>query len=424
MDDRIRAYQQIASNLSTLQLNGWDTAQKCLAACWLAHGSGMHPAVFMQNNYSMILKGRLVIEPKWQFLVAMLQSRVPGFVFKVLDEGEKSATVEMSDGRNTHKVTYTLEDARRQGLLGRENAWTSGNTREMCLGKAIKRCAWRFPGALMDLPLGDYDETEMEQTNGQPSPTQAIDEAIEGATKPQVEDATFQEIPAESPTTSQIRKDVDEIANLGPELVSGSAPAKPEAPKQSPRQRLYATLVRWYGGALNKDLVAEKASFIYNEMMKERTGNDPKVTFQPGQIGPVEAEQLIEYLEKRIATKGLNGAKAQAPAQDDAPPAEEATEPERASEQGPEYRTAATAYEEFHVTIARAKKLFGRKYLVENPPGSGKWWFTDQPTFSQAGEASVLLLVKDGAPVVPMEKIDQLNRILAAACDERERGGR
>lgn len=414
LDDKLRTFEQVAANISNLQLNGWKTMQMAKAACWLADAAGLHPAIFMQNHYCMEMQGRLIVEPKWEFVVAVLQSRLPGFKFEVLREDRDGAKVRMSDATgNSHTVEYTLEHARSQGLLARQNAWKD-NPQEMCFKQAVKRCAKRIgAAAIMDMPMGatEVDEVDYEvaESNGQPpSPTAAIDAAIDRATKPQAEDVPFEEVPAEaepeSPTTH----------------AGVPAPAKPEATKQSPRQRLYATLVRWYGGALNKDLVAEKASFIYNEMIKERTGTDPKVLFKPGEIGPDEAEQLVQYIEARIAAK-QTGAKHAPPVVDDAPPAEE---PKPAPERTPQQRTALDAYEELHLTIGRARNLFGRKYLVENPPQSGKFWFTDVATLSQAGETAVLKISEAGQVTVPIDKLEQLNRILAAACDEKERGGR
>lgn len=410
IEDRIRAFDQIAANLASLQLNGWDTVQKAKAACWLSDGAGMHPAIFMQNHYCMNMQGKLVVEPKWEFIVGILQSRVPGFRWKVLIETDDCAEVWMSDGRNEHTVQYSLNDAKRQGLLGRGgNAWTAGNTREMCLKQAIKRCGRRLSSAaLMDLPVSEAYEA-ISEADGQPSPTEVIDKAIEKVVgKPQPTDVEFEEV--EAPSGEPV----------------------PVEPTRSPRQHLYAVMTRYYG-KLGKDQVAEKASLIYNQMMKDSTGTDPNVSFKRGEIGPVEAAQIATYLEAKMARGGaassaagtseLTGAPSSA-ASKVAPPTSSEEMPEPEVDQAPVPRTAADAYDELMSTVGRARKLFDRKFIQESPAGSSKFWFTDLTTFREAGDAQPIFLQRGQDIVASVEKIEQLNRILAATCDKQERGGR
>jgi len=333
MEERIKAFDHIAANLATLRLNGWDDVPKIKAACWLSDGAGMHPATFVQNHYCMVIQGKLMVEPKWEFVLGILQSRVPGFRFEVLEEKNESAKVRMSkppyDEGSTQTVEYTVADAKRQGLFGRGgNMWTSGNTREGCFKQAVKRCARRLAAAaLMDLPVG-LDGYEVGEAPA-PTPAEALDDAIAKATG----------------TTTGVTSAVD--------VAFEEEPAGDDTPRSQ--------------------------------------GAEPEA--QPPAPEP-------------------GSERAAAPA--DAP-----------KPQGRAVESAQDAYDALMVTVARARKLFtGRKFILEAPPESGKFWFVDHPTLVESGTVESVRLQIAGEIVAPSAQIDQLNRILSAECDSKERGGR
>src|SRR5689334_12231125 len=184
-DAKMRAFDQIAANIASLQLNGWDNVQKAKAACWLADAKGEHPAEFMESHFCMVIQGRLTVEPKWDYVVRKLRDTVPNFTFKVLREDDNGATVEMSDGGEPIVVTYTMDDAVRQKLAGpggRNAATWAANSREMCFKQAVKRAARRIglgrkgPIPWMDVEPGD--EPEAAPTR---STAAVLDEAIDEA---------------------------------------------------------------------------------------------------------------------------------------------------------------------------------------------------------------------------------------------------
>lgn len=416
LGELITAFDQIGANLAALGLNGWDSTQKCKAACWLAHGAGMHPAVFIQNHYCMVIQGKLIVEPKMEFILGVLQSRVGGFRFKIEEEEDDHATVWMTDGKSEVRKSYDIEDAKRLGLLSRGgNMLTGGATREWCLKQAVKK-AGRMIGAaaLMDLPGGlDTYEAQISDATPKPSAAEAIGEAIDKAAKGTV-DVPFEDV---SPAPA-------------------GTPVAP--PVEDPRTVLSKRLTRYYG-KLSKAVALEKTSLLYNAMSKERTGVDPNRTFRRAdEIGPIEAEQIIEYLDSRMKKNGHGGLQNDAPSpvrdspghassdDADAPPPEADGDPDEIAriDRGIEKRLAADAYDELMTTVARARKLFNRKFIQESPPGSAKFWFTDQATFSEAGDSASVKIQVGPDIVAPIEKIDALNRILSAACDEQERGGR
>lgn len=417
VEERLKAFGQIAANLAQLSLNGWDEVPKALAACWLADGAGMHPAIFMNNHYCIkdAKTGRLLIEPKWEFVVGILQSRVAGFRWKVIEETPTAAEVVMWDAYgNEHRTRYTIEDAKRQGLLGRPNAWQS-NTREMCLKQAIKRCGRRIgAAALMDLPVNETEFADAEVVNGSgPNAEAAIDAALDKAEK------------AGGPTDAEFE-----------EAHAAGAPAE-EAPRgnqEPPRTRL-AHLITERFGKLAKGPMVAKASELYNAMMLERTGVNPGMNFKSAaEIGPFEAEQIVEWMTAQGAAPhetsagsqpGLGAQQGSAAPADDTPPAAE-------EDQGvfsvniPEQPAASPqeAYDELMTTVARARKLFGRKYIQEGPVGSGKFWYTDLATFSKLGYEAAVKVQVGQEVVASADVLRSLNRVLAESCDEKERGGR
>lgn len=415
IDEKIRAFDQIAANLARLQLNGWDEAQKVKAGCWLADGAGMHPATFMHNHHCMLIKGKLVVEPKWEFVLGVLQSRVPGFKFEVLVETDDCAKVRMSDksGAPPFEVEYSVEDARRQGLMGRDNAWSSGSTREMCFKQAVKRCGRRIgAAAMMDLPVG-LDSYVIVQPEVLPDAGKAAERAISEA-------VVLDDEPAGA---------AGEFGGAAP----SAATATPPDEDQGPLAALAAELANLYGKQ-SKAVLLEKASLIYNEMMKATTGSDPHMIFKRAdQIGPAEARQMVEWLSKRRPLKGESVSEARAPAVTEPAvvggrPALEATpapEPDTDAPPPAEGLDVARAYEDLMLTIKRAKRIFApRAFVVEYPEGSGKYWFNDATTFGQIGSEKPLKLMDQGEITAPAEVVAQLSRILKADCDKAERGGR
>lgn len=182
LTEKIAAFKEMANAFAQMRLNGWDDTPKCLVACWLSDGLGMHPALFMQNNWVAKFKGdKIVVMPQWPFMLALVRSRVPNFKFKLVIDEEDKCSVWMTNGRDEHTETYTLRDAQRQGLVSLTadgkpdyaakdwsyNAWKGGNIREMLRAKVIRRCANIVaPEVMMGLPnAGDSEADDM------PAPT-------------------------------------------------------------------------------------------------------------------------------------------------------------------------------------------------------------------------------------------------------------
>lgn len=442
LDEKAKAFAQIASAASSgLFPAGYDTVPKILAASWFADGLGVHPTIYMEGIQPVQFGGKTVREPKWEFINALLRSRLPGFDYEVNEESDIACEITFeASGRKSQPVRYTMADAVKQGLAGPNGRNRDGyekNARKMLWKQCFKMGADRIGAdVLAGLPAMSFDAEDTLTEGREKSTATVIDEAIAKATGAPAAGGDGQ--PA------------------APARDGEQAPSQPsEDAGETPRGKLFALLTRQYG-KLSKQAALEKSSFLYNAMMKEETGVDPGETFtKPGHIGPVEAERIAKYLQGKMEARqtaagapresGTEGAPAVAHTvrtsvsagtmtaevvtwkpdgtmarEDDAPPdAETAPEPEAA---GP---SLSDAYAELMATVGRARKLFEpRRFVKEAPEGSGKLWYVDAATFQQAGDVTSVRLAVGPDVVAPVEKLVQLNAILAAACDEKERGGR
>ena len=429
LDEKMRAFAQYAANLAILNINGWDNVQKAMAACLLADGDDQHPATFMLNNYCMQMPGgKILVDPKWQHVISVLQSRVPNFSFKVIEETDEVATVEMSNGRDTHRVSYSMKDAIRQGMAGpggRNTDTYRKNSREMLLAKAIKRCGPRVgAAALANMPMGD--DLDLSEPTTPLQPERLIERAVESV--------------------------VGNGAPLAGVDASVKTKGRPEA-TEDPIKVLSATMPKLYGKQ-SVPVSLKNATVLYNAMMKEETGVDPKrAPFRSvREIGPIDAEKLTAYIHVLLERKkakssgpddGETGASegtgepivagqerggesaAPPPDEDVPPPAEVEMEPE------PDDLTPGPLDEvgEFMSVVARARKALGspkRNFVQEITDADGvtRSWYTDQTTFLKIGHAASILLVKNGEVIIEPEKLARLRVVLSDAVDAAERGGR
>lgn len=404
IDEKVKVFGEISANAaaSTIALNGWDTAAKCKFACWIADGMRVHPAVYMAGNWLMAGKnGRLVIEPKWEFVIEMLEARVRGFQWKVEEETNERCVVWMTNGRSEHRVHYGREDAQRQGLFDKKGETYPHNEREMYFKQATKRCGKRIGGiALRGMAEGEVEIIPGAEQPAAPDPAIALARAA-GTT------------PAPEPTNW-----VKELAGWISDL---------------------------YGAELPKEQKLAHLSIIESQ----RSG--AKVSFnRVDEIGPVQAKIICEWLAKKHPDRKLrpadNGdgsagnpagagggmgpatsagpsaaggaANSSAAGGTDAPPAdfgeqhaaehetpppmeEPSTpvpeEPVDLEEQGRLAREAQDRKLETLLTLVRvAKKSHpGRNFVKESPTGSGKNWFVDSAILKNLGYKEPLRLDPD-----------------------------
>lgn len=257
--EKVEAFRQISANLaaSGLEINGWREAKEILAGCWMADALLVNPVMFMQGNWVMNMGGKKVIEPKWDFMIALLQSRVPGFRWKVKEETEERATVWMADGfGNEHEVTYTIEDAKRQGHYGR-NALYKTSSREMLLAKAVKRCGKRVGAHI----LAGMAAFEPEYEQGQAS--------------------------KDAPAKAR-EKSMAEVMEEG----AKEAPAATTEATTTPKKDLDAEIRKRWG-----KLTPAKFAATMNEIAKAALSG---ATFKNwDEVGPADAKIMLEYLRTK-----------------------------------------------------------------------------------------------------------------------------
>lgn len=409
LDEKARAFAQIASAASSgLFPAGYDTVQKILAASWFGDGLGVHPTIYMEGIQPVAFGGKTVREPKWEFVNALLRSRLPGFDFTVHEETDEACDIEFfATGRKSQRVRYTMKDAIKQGLAGPSGRNRDGyekNARKMLFKQNFKAGADRIGAdVLAGLPAMSF-----EQNGDEPKAGLSVAEAIE------------EELGKAGVVTTVASEPTDVPFEEVPHEQTGEA-----APVETPRARLAAALQRFYGPALTTDALPEKVNLVYNAMMKDETGIDPGMKFKHGDVGPAEADRMIAYLEAKMAKRGKE--RKSEPVEADAPPPAESAEPEPERVVLPDAMDPDVmgAYDALMTTVLRARKLWPtRKFIQESPPKSGKYWFTDMATFSQAGDEGSVKLQLGPIVVAPISKLEQLNKILSAACDARERGPR
>lgn len=394
LEEKTKAFQQIGACASSgLFPAGYNEVPKIVAACWFADGLGIHPTAYMEGVQPVQFGGKTVREPKWEFVNALLRSRLPGFDYEVHEDSDVACDITfVATGRKPQRVRYTMEQAAKQGLADKDTY--KKNPRQMLWKQCFKMGADRIGAdALAGLPPMVQEAEEVAETNGAPQPTVA--ELVEN-------------------TIREAEKNVPQ--------------PPPPPPIEKPHAYLGKLLVKMYGPQ-KKDVMAGKVSFLWNSMIEAETGVNPNQEFKKAdELGPADAERLCRFIEARVSVKAAAAARADEspapgnpepatpPPDDDAPPPMEAEPPRR---------TRETAYEELHVVVARAKKLLApRVFIQEAPAGGGVFWFVDEPVLKQTGDSQALKVMKAGTVVPTIEKLEHITRILAQMCDEKERGGR
>jgi hypothetical protein len=436
LEQKTLAFGSIASAASSgLFPSGYDNVMKITAACWFADGLGVHPTVYMEGMQPVTFDGKTVREPKWEFVNALLRARLPGFDFEVHEDSEQACELTFhAEGRRPQKVRYTMEHARTQGLANK--ATYQKNPRQMLWKQCFKLGADRIGAdVLAGLPSLVYEDDEGEAAPAPENPKAALDAAVEAtqaaAGKRDATDVEFTE----------------------------AKPAEPAAPVNW-KKRLTDTITAEYGKQ-KPDVVADKVSLLYNQMMLEKTGADPNRKFAKGSdVSPTEAKLIVEWYEARKKGAGkLEGesrndqgvansdptepvpAPVEAPARPpwsserdwavDEPPPTDGEEPPPAEEEGTAEGPPppSQAYDALMMAVARARKVFGnepkrRLFVQESPLGSGKFWFVDLRALSAAGLSGSTLLQKGGEVVADVGAMDLLTRTVTEMCDAKERGGR
>lgn len=380
LTDRLAYWNVTNPSWARAGLNGWDEVWKCVMACSMADGLKVHPALFMQGNWCFVASGnKLLVIPKVPFILALCRSRVPGFRMEIVADDAEVCEVKMFNGRESFSYRYTLEDAKRQGLIGRPkgSAWDN-NQREMLQWKAVRRCADRAcPEVMFGLSPAPEDSQSPE------------DEAPEDKAVPEmpteVEDTTDykelfrNEVRARWGTNSG--KKMLEVANLIGAQNGWGAFTKADAITPKLAKMLVDFLHAKYGATGKPAEPETTGSKVPAETDGGRDAAAPREVAVTSTTATVTVVPFDEREPEREPDDDLPlDFGDPAPAQDGAPP-------------DTDYRVLLKLVEVARSIPALAKVVF----TDENPK---RVVFVHGPTVKNLGMTKGIVIVKDGAQVV------------------------
>lgn len=369
LEEKTRAFQQMgAAAAMGLYPSGYDTPNKVISAAWMADALGVHPGAFMAGVWPATMGGKIVLMPQWEFENGLLKSRLPGYKMIVHQNDEKAADIEMRDASgDVQRVKFTIERAREMKLTEKPGWMT--NVVDHLFAKAFHRCADRIGSHVL---------------GGLPAMALAGDYVPEIVTAPK--------------------------SDSGAEVVEVATPSS------DPRSLLDPEIKRVYGAKQPVSVRLAKMAMILADAMREEFpegASVPTFSFKSlGEIGPVDAERILRYIEKKWPV-GADPAKSEAvPAREEAAPEthpatstavveEEAPPVEEPYVEPPAQRNGDVDWTEFVSLVAQAKRD-GRNFIKEAPPKSGRWHFVDKPILDARGATASVLLFKDGAIVEPL----------------------
>ena len=381
LPEKMQAYQMISKAAEAGMYGQYDTGPKVIAACWSADALQVHPVTFMQGVHVVSMKGRISMIPKWEFEHALLKARIPGYRFKVVTETAEKCVLWGTDGTDEHEVTYTIEDATRQGLVQRNPETWRANQKEMLFKQAYHRLADRV-GAHVLAGMPSY-----------------------------------------LPLTAELNA---EIAASGAEVqdavdAAGAAPV----PDKDWRKE-FAGLARTNGYSAKRGLTQ-----LINVLRREH-GLAPIQWAQVEQIDQVTWKDYYERCAKRGWPKPT--AETSAGPEPDAPPADTSSAevlpddvppPDDAPDYGdaaeppdPEGEALLNAYHDLEVAANRLTGVVGVTVLKEHPQGSGKRWVVFKPVLL-AG--TPLKVWEAGGPTLGVEQMQNLTKALDGEAQKRDR---
>lgn len=383
LEERARIFQQMgaAAALGAYPA-GYDTPNKVVSAAWMADALGMHPGRYMAGVDLVEAHGKMLKFPHWDFEAGILQERIPGYEMTIHQNDAKAADIELSaPGRKSQRYKLTIEDATRRGWA-KKDGWLS-NVEDHLFAKCYHRVSKRFAPDILSGVIARSDE-----------PREA------------------DEIDFSPPSSSSA-------------VVIEDEPAKPDP--VDPRSLLDPEIKRIYGAKMPvKERLAKMAMILADAMREEfpEGASVPTFSFKSlGEIGPVDAERILRYIQKKWPVVGVEQSRSgdEAPgltpgsgdgvdatiaavpmetvashaATDISPPVEEPyVEP-------PAQRNGDVDWTEFVSLVSQAKRD-GRNFIKEAPPKSGRWHFVDKPILDARGATASVLLFKDGAIVEPL----------------------
>lgn len=405
LPEKVSAFQQIAASAATsgLMPAGYDSVQKVAAACWAADALAIHPISYMQGVHVAFFNGRVMLEPRWEFIAGLLRARLPGFDFEVKQNDAKACEIVFTaDNRKTQTVRYTIEDAARQGFANKDTYRL--NPTEMLFKQCFKRGADRI-GADVLMGLPPLVEMTIEDEVAATLPDKSSAEVLEAAAASDMQKARPN---ADAPALVVTQTAPNYIEMLGDLLTD-----------------LY--------GKLSRPDKLSKCSIVMSQIAGTQTHFK-----RADQIGPVEAKQMYEWLIAKYPTRkftpgnvpepsgatvvegeesALSGAVGDSPeatvdpniaAAEAAQHADEPVPPPDSEDAPPPVvgnavKAGVAAKTELYATVDgflqlghKAGQALKCEVVKEAPKSSGVWWLVHQDTLCSQGIETSQMVSKHG----------------------------
>lgn len=168
-DDELRRSWRIAKALAAAQVfkagDTQMTPEKAFAVMLIGGDLGLSPTQALMGIH--IVKGRPVVG--YTMLGAFVR-RTPGYDYRVREHDWAQCTIDFFiDGEKVGSSTFTIEDAKKQGLVKKGGAWETV-PRNMLLARALSNgVRWYMPDATGGVPVyvtGEIEERSPELTRG------------------------------------------------------------------------------------------------------------------------------------------------------------------------------------------------------------------------------------------------------------------
>jgi hypothetical protein len=370
--EKLEVFKQLAGVVSANMFpTGYDTPAKVIAASWRADALGVHPIVYMDGVQPIQFQSgeRTVrlFEPKKDFIVGLLRARLPGFRMEVKEETNERCTITMYSKDDQQTVTYTIEDAERQGLVARnKDVWTK-NRKEMIFKQTVKRCGFRIGAhVLMGMGAAEDEPELMPDMDGPVAPALAA----APAPKPIVIDwrASFAKAAKKSHGIGvKNAAKLLTLARLIEKERTGAEPTWKKASEVTPAdaEMLWRELNRRYPEKVNEHTIVAVGDKVEDAGDESDTQDSGSKEGAPAQTENAVASVVEEQMDRMpIAADKLGP-------EDEPPPVDEAPVPQ-------------IGWTELMLQVTRVRKAFGssdgkplRPIVKEAPEGTKKYWLVD-----------------------------------------------
>ncbi len=389
------AFASLAQLVRTGMWPGCKTVDDALVICWIADSLGIHPAVALQHVYRFTSgTGRSGMGFSWRLKWGLAQARIPGIEKQVVRQDAIECVVRgrRSPADAWETVSYTMEQARRQGLVTRNPLYTQDHE-DMLFKQAMSRLVDRIAGDVMIGLATPELPSEMEPAFQEDAGERSEAQAADGEQRP-MEDLTPSSDEAAPAAVAPNALDMLDNAEAWRGRIAEHVRAF-YAPAKISQARLM-------------NIVMEAHHRITGEQVHWRKLED---------VDRDQAEAIQIFLEENMA--GKPGAAPVVPIvarpQDDPDPrqpGEDAPPPiDKPSDAAPD-----RGFDRLMLTLKNVATKT-RPFIRETRPGLR--WVSDQELLEACGYQAPVMLLKDGVRMMAEEQCEAMADALIALKGDR-----